>query len=460
LFKQIIYVFVVLVTIAGIMAFTKEKVKNIFAVAIFLTPFQGGLWVEGLHLDILMSNILMLGLGVFVFFTGRDRNPGQKLYLPIFIPYLGMLICGIISSLGARNVIMARSGVYMILERYLVFFCVYNIIRKPEDLKFIIYPFTLSVLFESLLGVIQFRIPSFTIGVIDAAHSFQVWRAHGTLFHPNAFGMYLMLVLPVIFQFLLLAYRAGKKKRLYLYSTTFILGFGGLFASQSRGAWAGFGLGMIIVFLLNFSGNKGKMRNTIRKSIIPLALIAVLFSLKYGSTFVNRIDSNEFNKDYEGRVYLENQAKELIKEYPVFGVGWGNYLEYIDVEFVHNLYLLILAELGYTGLFFFLTIMFIWAQHLYRGRKSDNLFVRNIAFGIIATFMAFILASIPGPDYLIARQMGTVVWMLIGVACVIPGLGQKYSRKVIDQYALKNKIDEEYKNKIVKNLNDKWASSI
>ena len=66
MFKQVLYVVITMGVISGILIFSKEKVKSCFAVAIFLTPFQGGLWIEGLFLDILMPNLILFAVTVII----------------------------------------------------------------------------------------------------------------------------------------------------------------------------------------------------------------------------------------------------------------------------------------------------------------------------------------------------------------------------------------------------------
>jgi O-antigen ligase len=69
------------------------------------------------------------------------------------------------------------------------------------------------------------------------------------------------------------------------------------------------------------------------------------------------------------------QAWQIIKNYPIFGVGLGNYtlaahneinpnLESWGYQPVHNIYLLILAELGAVGFLLWLALIFFIIKQL------------------------------------------------------------------------------------------------
>jgi len=456
--SQIAYLVLIILAVGVILAYTKEKSKNILALAIFITPWQGGLWIKGLDLDLLASNLLYFGLFFYLLINNR-RSP-NKLYMPLFLAFLGMFIGAVISSIGALNLPKARGGAFMILERYIIFFCMFNMIKRPKDLKFILYPIVFSLLFQSVLGILQFRFNYLKLGVIDGGRSFQRWRGAGTLFHANAFGMYFVLTLPIILRLLFVALRFGRKKRMYLYLAALILGAGGLFVSQSRGAWIGFGFGLTVMFLIGLVRNRDRLRKYFVKLSPVIVIFGVIFLIKYGNLFFSRLSGSYFSSSYEYRLELEQKSYEMIQQHPTFGVGWGNYKEHGNFEFVHNLYLLILSELGYVGFFFYILIMLIWLWQLWKGLKTGNLFVSNLILGCIASFAGFIVASIPGPDYLIARQFGSCVWLIIGLTFTLVRINRTYHSRRFSYYFKKNGIDKKSQEKIISDLKNQWTSNI
>ncbi len=88
----------------------------------------------------------------------------SRLHWSILLPAIGMFIGAAISVHSAIDPFAARSGLMIIFERYLAFFCVYNLIEKPSDLKVFVIAIAASLLFQSLLGIAQFRFLTVKIG--------------------------------------------------------------------------------------------------------------------------------------------------------------------------------------------------------------------------------------------------------------------------------------------------------
>lgn len=462
--NQVLYLGIMAVFIVGVLIFSRERLKALLAVAVFISPWQGGLWLEYVAQDLLLSTILYAGIAVLIVFSKKMRKTmrlGKRLYLPVLLPALGMIIGAALSTRGALDPFAARSGVLILVERYLAFFCIYNLLEKPSDIHKMVIAIAGSILFQSLLGLIQFRMPAFHIGVIDADQSWQSWRANGTFFHANALGMYLVLLLTLLYRFLLISFRGKSRFMQRMLLIVFVAGLGALVATQNRGSWIGFVLGMIVIFLADITMGRTRVQSVLGKLALPVIIVVFALTIKYGDFIYNRLFHDDMTEQIEGRKNLQETAYDVIKAYPVFGVGWGNYqLHAKSYEFTHNLYLLIASELGIVGLIFFIWLIIVWFWEIVKGWRDSNLILRNVSLGGLAGIIGFLLASIPGPDYLIIRQTGTHLWIVLGILAGLNRISRKYSMRFVMQSARRLNLDEEETQKLQAHVVREWESSI
>ena len=128
----------------------------------------------------------------------------------------------------------------------------------------------------------------------------------------------------------------------------------------------------------------------------------------------------------------------MVKEYPVFGIGWNTYwLEYPEYNYfiqsthvlmyhAHNLYLNILAETGFLGLFFFLTILIGHAVKATR-LKGDRL--RQAAqYGVGALVIAVLVSGVTDFE-LYSHQVSVVFWQLLGLIGAFMKLSKEQENK-------------------------------
>ncbi len=216
-------------------------------------------------------------------------------------------------------------------------------------------------------------------------------RAYGSFPHPNMLGGYLAIMLLMIvgkgksmknFQFpisnfdsilndIILKLKnynlvqnsirqlADKIQNSYhtLYYVSNILIFSGLIVSFSRSAWLVFVLGFGILFLLQKT-----RRKELKKMLIIFLGTALVWLAAFSPLFLARTqgEARLEKKSVDDRVEYVAQAREIIREHFWLGVGTGNYTKAVyenspqkkiwEIQPVHNVFLLVWAELGLVGL--------------------------------------------------------------------------------------------------------------
>jgi O-antigen ligase len=334
-------------------------------------------------------------------------------------------------------------------------------LQTPKDIKFVVVPLVISLIFEGVLALIQFRFFGFKIGVIDSVQSWMVWRSRGTLFHANGFGMYLLLIIPIVFRLTLMAFRSKKRRKGQFYLFVFLLGTAALFTTQNRGSWIGFTFAMITMFIIELYRNRTKMRKILSRLIIPMGIFLLLFIIRYGSFFLNRLIRDDASLQVEERSRMQKDALKVIQKYPVFGVGIMNYIHHNPAGFVHNLYLLITAELGTWGMFCYLWFFFVLYLQTRKADKSSNIYVKNMSMGIETAILGFMVSSLSSPDYLKTFQVGMHVWILAALIAGMNRLSDRYSLQYIEDYFAKKKnVDEDKKQHAIVQVKKIWTSII
>ncbi|PIZ82113.1 MAG: hypothetical protein COY02_00665, partial [Parcubacteria group bacterium CG_4_10_14_0_2_um_filter_41_6] len=239
----------------------------------------------------------------------------------------------------------------------------------------------LSGLIQALFGLYQFllqEVPSSTwigiasqkaedLGVSVVETDLRRWlRAYGTFSHPNMLGGWLVLSLMLVIDKI----KAQSQSLIDVlrYPIYIVLLFG-LLATFSRSAWLGFGVFLIGFVIMLFV--RKKWMQGIKIILISILSVACFYSL-FSEPMNTRLGLQgrlEIKSNME-RVSSMNQGWEIIKKHPMLGVGIGNFGLAVHDEIddsqqawfyqpVHNVLLLVWAELGIVGVIFVLLFLLV-----------------------------------------------------------------------------------------------------
>ncbi|MCA9899663.1 MAG: O-antigen ligase family protein [Anaerolineales bacterium] len=244
-------------------------------------------------------------------------------------------------------------------------------------------------------------------GTSVAQRGGQNWlRAYGLNSHPNQLGLLLMALCLLIWPYREQV-RGGWR---WLFWLGLAAGLAGLLVSLSRTAWAGLLLGGLV-----FAAHHRRTGPIVRRELaIPLAILVagvLLFALAYGDVLAGRLLA--LDSPLESRSLWERQrdwslAWQVWGERPFLGVGPGQYLTAAsainpEAALVHNVPLLVAAELGLVGLAAWL---WFWLGPLWRyGRSAKNA-------GATAVWLALILFSLVHPEPSLTLPKGAILWSL------------------------------------------------
>ncbi|MFW5988206.1 MAG: O-antigen ligase family protein, partial [bacterium] len=267
----------------------------------------------------------------------------------------------------------------------LFFFIFLNEIKSKRQLKQILYLLFASSIVASIYGLYQYFFLGFN-------------RVKGFSFSLTFGNMVAVMIIFLSVYIVWGNFNYKIKSSLVLINISFIAN---LIFTQSRGAWLGFIGGAFFLSLVKS-----------KKVVIFLLLIIIFSFILLPTQYINRFKSSfdisydlKNNRSNTLRIEMWKTAIEIMKDYPVFGLGYDNYRTPIADSYktdainrdrfihVHNSFLQFGAELGLLGLFSFLYLMLLILKKIFIFyKKNDN----NIKLFHLSSIITILIYFIQG----------------------------------------------------------------
>ena len=292
------------------------------------------------------------------------------------------LLYSFISIFGADSKSVALQAWVRLVEG-IGFFLVLRTVKF--DVAKLIWSFVFSAVLQVGLGFWQFLSQStFSFkwlgmafhdpavpGTVVVETTLRRWlRAYGGLPHPNMLASFLAVAMFFVFW---IYQKTEQSLRKLLLPLIFAILSIGLCSTFSKSVVLSFLMALILLWagFFVFKQSKESKLNLLKFTLIFL-VIAAVFSAIFWEPVQTRIYGAERLeiKSTTERLNYFGEAWQLIKNHPLTGVGLGNYtlsihndinpdLQSWSYQPVHNIYLLILAELGIIGFILWLVLIFL-----------------------------------------------------------------------------------------------------
>ncbi len=263
-----------------------------------------------------------------------------------------------------------------LLSGFLFFILVWDLCRKPGDVRAMINAILISALLPLASGLYQVVLQrgQFITGFV---------RAYGTFVHPNPYAFFLIIILALTVNLFFVPQKRKERFGLAVLSLAAVLC---LLLSFTRTAWFGF---LMIVFLTAWFREK--------KLIWLLLALVLVFSVltPFRARFYDL--STSFNS-LAHRVSIWQGGLEHLPAVPLLGRGLGSFvLMDIFQEPAHNDYLRIFFELGAAGLLAYLllsvAVLVRFIEPLRSPASPYGYSLSGAAFSAAAVFLAASLLS-------------------------------------------------------------------
>ena len=242
-----------------------------------------------------------------------------------------------------------------------------------------------------------------------AQHGFRSWAgagfawrnwgvtgAPGWFENSGEFGIQMCIFVPMSFYMLMGLKKYLSKTKFIILSFVPVMGLGSIIATSSRGAL----VGIFAVFIWFLLGSKHKVATFV---LLSFTAMVVIYFIPDQS--LDRFKTMGEDSDSLNRLRFWLAGWEMMKDYPVFGVGYGNWLP-VYAEFYsggartqvsHNIFVQAGSELGFTGLFVLLLLLIGYyktnknIRHM--ADKLNDDFAFNISKGLDAAMVGFVVSG-------------------------------------------------------------------
>lgn len=365
-----------------------------------MTALSRGLlaaFVLGLGLSITLSQTALALLTLLWLVRLRDPAARAEARWPLWRPVAAFSAITLVSALSSGHpgeAIMASKGLLLVAALYVTA----AMLRDATDADRFLTGLTLVLTVAAVVGLLQVgvcpgptapeRTPRWLYHRCDRAHGFfSIYMTLAGVLLPG-----LLAVLPRLLP--------GSGLSRSWRPVGWLVMLAGLVATYTRGAWIGFGAGVLVVVAAVRRG-----RLLLLAGLVLLALGALAAPYQLRQRFVSMGDLE--GEGVRERVYMWRSGLAMWRERPLFGVGPGGvkrqYERYALPEavkkrtsHVHNTPLQILVERGVLGLAAWLWIWvgFFWAGIRRLRRLPPASRERALVLGSLAAIVGFLIAGL------------------------------------------------------------------
>lgn len=395
-------------------SFFQKKLAFLFPLSIFIMVFDHLNPHPTVNITIYAVLIIPIIIVVVIILLGRGKIK-FNLHNPMFILLFVFMLCILISTLFATYqetaMFQFRRIVELVILAFVMFIFIKNIWQEKDWILFSKIMMITGVI--SGLSILT-DIFGWTHFYLLYRDTISFMRPFGILGASNYAAGKLGVFLPFAF-FCIVNYRHSKKY--FQYSLSIIFTFLIMIAIFFTGSRMG---GFIAVFSLFLFLIKEINQILHLRVIFP---IIIIISIIIFINFINPIKIDVPNINYIINSYISfihfittgeeilgrsslSTRSDMIKaglnifiDYPIFGVGLGNY-KYVAPRYIfirlmyysHNTFITILSELGLVGFLFFIFICFKIINNIYYFYKN-SIFISSFYFYLGLSFVNFLIIS-------------------------------------------------------------------
>lgn len=333
----------------------------------------------------------------------------QNSVLKAWIIFLFILLAGFLLSFNKASGLNEFIRVLTIFSLFLLGFIS---IRGGNDFGQLVKIVIVSMLIPSLVAIYQLLTNTgLTLSYQDVPN-----RLFGTFAHPNLFAFSLTLSIALSLSMLLKSKESLLK---FVYGSFFVLYFGLLALTYTRGAW------ILFIFMILSAGIL-KLRKTLILSIFLFLSFYLLLSPVRDR--VNSITTLSPYSSITWRFNLWSDAIEYAKDAPLLGHGTGTSEELIRIRrgsnlgstAPHNDFLKVILENGALGLISFFSIFALLSKFIFSEFKKvkdhpTEVFIPLIFF----CFTIGLYAASFGDNILEATVLQWTFWSFAGAFLAI-----------------------------------------
>lgn len=331
------------------------------------------------------GRVAILGCLAALFLEGKFPSFRSRLSW-LYLVFVGIVVA---SSFAAVNPAESWRMLYLPISWFLVFLLITNIVNTER--RFLIF-LGFFLLWSFKMSQHGFR------SWMQSGFGFRDWGATGGpgWFHNSGeFGIQMCVFFPLTIAFFLALYRYWDRIRTWFFLILPVTAIASMIASSSRGALVG--LAAVLVWMI------GRSRFRVRAAVygaVLAAAIVVLMPEEQKERFSN------VGKDGTSiqRLVVWKRGIRITQEHPILGIGYNNWLRYNNARWggellPHNIFIEAGSELGYVGLFSFLSLILgtFWVnrgtRRIGRSLGERGLFLYHMGHGLDGALIGYLASG-------------------------------------------------------------------
>jgi len=251
--------------------------------------------------------------------------------------------------------------------------------------------------------------------------------ATGFLNDPNDFAQYLITTIPLLF----IAWRKGKfvRNAVFVLLPGAYMGYA-IFRTHSRGAL----IGLAVLVLMTLRERFGTVFSAIQSAIVFGGLLALGFTGGRGISAGEGAD----------RLDAWATGLTLLRENPIFGVGFGRFTEHLQIT-AHNSFVLCFAELGLVGFTIWMCLIVkSWFElsivsrlNTYEGtgdaQTNLNQAEDTASLARMAGLLRLSLISFLATAWFLSRTFIPTLYILFALASAVTYLAKPYAQGAVEE---------------------------
>ncbi|KQB51557.1 hypothetical protein AQS70_17720 [Pseudomonas endophytica] len=347
------------------------------------------------------------------------------------------LIAGLYILINIASILTSsdREFTFYELVRQVKFFIIYlwlrSVFSNSKGKKLLYVSSCFAILVQLFFVYLQYLTGTTTSGINNEEVELNkiaggLVRTVGTFGHPGLLGQYLNIILTIILVKTLMTDGLQKK----IYATMYLMGTLAVILTYSRTALA---IQMATLILILYLAPSRETSKNISKKLITY--ISVFFgfitviAMNYES-IIGRFENASVDSG-EVRILLSKIALNMIAENPITGVGLNAFTQTMDRydssmmssywrHPVHNIYLLVAAEIGLIGVLIFLAKLYIFFKvgiKTLRDRKTPDLIDKEFSLIGVVGLSVICLSGFLGWSWRLDAIQGLYWTLLAVIAC-------------------------------------------
>jgi len=370
----------------------------------------------------------VIGLMIFGFVVKKVILRQRLIYLnQVNIAFLFVFLAAILSFRNTVSIATSFTGILKLINAFFIFVVCAEEIKDKLHIRRIIFSIIFAASLLSFDAIWQLLLgKDFIHGNPPRRESSTLLlRATGPFPGPNALGIYLSCIVPLIVGLTLFYFR-NKRRIIMLFVSLLVIV--GLYLTYSRGALIGFFIAFLFLAIMK------------RNKVIIGALIASIIIFPFLAP-KNMKDWLAVAKIYPlvfllngDRISVYKNTSYMISQHPFIGVGVNTFsrvyakyklpeVEKIfatpDTFYAHNNFLQMAGETGLLGLAAFLWFLFVLFKKnfsAFKGIKDE--YLKIVSLSLIGCLIAFLINGLTETSLYNAR-VAMIFWFLTGFSLAV-----------------------------------------